>query len=103
MVVERVYFKDPPSSTGRILDIGKDTHTRQVGSDKPDEEVTHWSSGNAGGRAQGRQPYLVKPKLFRNPKKIGEARTRIRTEAPQNMNIYIHITKVGILILATLL
>jgi hypothetical protein len=58
-----------PSSTGDSVATGRASQARQIGGEKMDEEATHWSSRNAGGWVQERQPYLVKYKLFRNPKR----------------------------------
>jgi hypothetical protein len=74
-----VCFSNPPSYTFR------QSHARLVGGEKPDEEAALRSSRIVGDWAQGQQPYLVKPKLFRTPHpkiKYGEAMTRIRAEAP---------------------
>jgi hypothetical protein len=69
MVVGLECCNGPPSFTGDSVATGRATHVRQIGGKKTEEEATHWSSRIAGGWVYGRQPYLVKYKLFQNPKR----------------------------------
>ena len=58
-----------PSFTGESVTTGRASQARQIGGEKTDEETTHWSSRTVGGSVEERQPYIVKYKLFRNPKR----------------------------------